>query len=151
MSRLICFIRMPRLTNTKGIRVLTKITHFILFVSNQDEALNFYTNKLGFKIHTDAAFGAMRWLTLHLPGQPDVELALMLAETGEEKALIGKQGASKPLFTFETTDCKKDYETLSASGVEFTSEPESQPWGISASFKDLYGNALYMCQPSAGH
>lgn len=128
--------------------MLTKITHFSLFVLNQDEAKNFYTEKLGFKVHTDAVFGASRWLTLHLPKQHDVELAIILAESAEEKALVGKQACSKPLFSLETSDCKKDYESLSKHGVQFIGIPEEQPWGISVSLKDLYGNLIYVCQHS---
>jgi len=125
--------------------MLTKITHITVFVTNQDEALAFY-KKLGFTVHTDAQFGTMRWLTLHLPEQKDVELILMLAESEAEKALVGKQGADKPVISFETTDCYKDYEQLKIAGVLFTEEPAQQPWGIAVGFKDLYGNVLYMAQ-----
>src|SRR5579862_9253829 len=126
--------------------MITKITHLTLFVTSQDDALAFYT-KLGFQVHSDAMFGDnMRWLTLNLPDQADFELALMPAETAEEKALVGKQGAKKPFFCFATTDCKKDYELLKSKGVKFQQEPNEEPWGISAGFEDLYGNALYMCQ-----
>lgn len=126
--------------------MFTKITHLTLFVHNQDDALSFY-KKLGFSIHTDAQFGATRWLTLHLPEQKDVELVLMQAETEPEKALVGKQGAAKPFITLESTDCYKDYEKLKASGIQFTEEPAKQPWGISVGFNDLYGNSIYICQP----
>src|SRR3989304_4171152 len=102
--------------------MFTKITHITMFVHNQDEALAFY-QKLGFVVHTDAMFGPMRWLTLHLPEQKDTELVLMLAETAQEKALVGAQGALKPFISFETTDCQKDYERLKVAGVKFTEEP----------------------------
>lgn len=125
--------------------MIAKITHITMFVTNQDDALAFY-KKLGFTVHTDAQFGPMRWLTLHLPSQKDMELVLMLAESPEEKALVGKQAALKPLISFETTDCQADYEKLKAAGVEFPEAPAEQPWGISVGFMDLYGNALYMCQ-----
>lgn len=126
--------------------MITKITHLTLFVSNQDEALTFY-QKIGFKIHTDAMLGQMRWLTLHPAEQPGFELVLMLAETTDEIALIGKQGANKPFFCIESNDCRKDYEHLKAAGIEFIEAPEEQPWGISVTFKDLYGNLIYMVQP----
>ena len=125
--------------------MFTHITHITLFVHNQDEALHFY-KKLGFAIHTDSQFGSMRWLTLHLPEQKDMELVLMLAETDEEKALVGKQAALKPLLSFASSDCMRDYERLKAEGVHFDEAPATQPWGISVGFKDLYGNALYVCQ-----
>src|SRR3990167_73002 len=113
--------------------MLTKITHITLFVPNQDEALDFY-NKIGFQVHTDAMFGTMRWLTLHLPEQKDTELVLMLAESKEEKALVGKQAAKKPVISFESTDCYKDYERLKAAGVKFAEAPAKHEWGIAVGF-----------------
>jgi catechol 2,3-dioxygenase-like lactoylglutathione lyase family enzyme len=127
--------------------MITKITHLTLFVADQDKALSFY-QKIGFIVHTDAQFGDMRWLTLCLPSQKDFELPLLLAVSPEEKALVGKQAASKPLFTVETDDCKRDYERLKQAGVELLSEPTEEPWGISVAFKDVDGNMIYMCQPS---
>lgn len=126
--------------------MFTKITHITLFVHNQEDALNFY-KKLGFTLHTDAQFGSIRWLTLNVSERKDMELVLMLAETDQEKALVGKQGASKPFITLESTDCYKDYEQLKAAGIHFDEEPAQQPWGIAVGFKDLYGNVLYICQP----
>lgn len=125
--------------------MITAISHITLFVSNQDKALEFY-RKLGFEVHTDAPFGPMHWLTLCLPQQKNLELVLMLAETEQEKALVGKQGGEKPLFSLATDDCRKDYTRLKTSGVVFTQEPIEEPWGISATFKDVDGNSMYMCQ-----
>ncbi len=123
-----------------------KITHITVFVSNQDEALNFY-KKLGFVVHTDANFGPMRWLTLNLEGQKDMELVLLKAEDDQEKSLVGKQAGEKPLFNLETSDCFADYEKLNKLGINFIEKPTEQPWGVSAAFKDLDGNLIYMCQP----
>lgn len=128
--------------------MITKITHLTLFVHNQEEALHFYTEKIGFKIHTDTQFGPLRWLTLHAPGQPDFELVLFLATTLEEKALVGKQGAGKPFLTLESNDCIKDIEHLEKLGVTICEKPQQQPWGIAASCLDLYGNMVYLCQPN---
>lgn len=125
--------------------MLLHISHITIFVSNQDEALAFY-RKLGFEIHTDALFGEMRWLTICLPINKQFEVVLMLAVTPEEKALVGKQTADKPLMSFETSDCHGDYKRLSSEGVTFIEEPEEQPWGISALLQDPCGNRLYMCQ-----
>lgn len=128
--------------------MISKITHISLFVTNQDDALHFYTNILGFKLHTDALMeNGFRWLTLCLKNQPDVELALMPASTLEEKDLVGKQAANHPLLCLQTDDCKKDYDLLKANGVVFIDEPKVEPWGISVSCKDLYGNILYINQP----
>lgn len=125
--------------------MFTAISHITLFVKDQDKSLEFY-RKLGFEVHTDAPFGPMRWLTLCLPQQKNLELVLMRAETEQEKALVGKQGGDKPLFSLATDDCRKDYERLTASGVTFTQAPREESWGISAAFEDVDGNNMYMCQ-----
>lgn len=126
--------------------MFTKITHITVFVVDQEKALAFYT-KLGFSVHTDAQFGPMRWLTLCLPEQKDVELALLEAETEAEKALVGKQADQKPFITLETDNCQADYERLSNDGVTFLAKPTEEPWGTSAALKDPYGNLIYICQP----
>lgn len=126
--------------------MFTKITHITLFVNNQDEALAFY-QKLGFSVHTDAAFGDMRWLTLNLPERKDLELVILLAETSTEKALVGKQASDKPFISFETNNAQEAYNKLKALNVTDLTQPEDQPWGVSFSFKDLYGNGIYVCQP----
>lgn len=125
--------------------MLTKLTHLTLFVHNQEEALSFY-KKLGFSIHTDAQFGAMRWLTINLPEQKDVEIALMKPENDLEVAIVGKQTVNKPLFSLESNDCRKDYEKLKDLGINFVQEPSDEPWGISMALVDLYGNMIYVCQ-----
>lgn len=105
--------------------MFTKITHISLFVHHQEEALNFYTNKLGFKVHTDALMDSgFRWLTLNLHDQSDVELVLMPATTPEEKALVGKQAPSVPFLCLQSNDCKKDYEVLKEQGIEFIDIPK---------------------------
>jgi predicted enzyme related to lactoylglutathione lyase len=127
--------------------MITKLTHVTLFVNDQEEALNFYTQKLGFKLHTDAMFGESgRWLTITASEQSDLEVALMLAENAEEKALVGKQGGSKPFLAFACDDCEKTHEALKNNGVKILGAPEKQPWGTSMSIVDLYGNHLYIVQ-----
>lgn len=128
--------------------MIIKISHFPLFVHNQDDALEFYTKKLGFVLHTDTLFGQFRWLTIHAPAQKDLELIIMAAQTDFEKAMVGKQGGSKPYINLETTDCMRDYQTLVERGVKMIGKPEQQSWGLSVAFEDLYGNTLYMCQPA---
>lgn len=129
--------------------MITKLTNITLFVNNQDDALKFYTNILGFKVHTDAIYGNnFRWLTICLKNQPDLEIALMPATTSEEKALVGKQAASIPFLCLQSDDCIKDYESLKAKGVVFMDEPKKEAWGIAAACKDLYGNLLYIVQPT---
>ncbi len=127
--------------------MITAITHLSLFVHDQEEALAYFTQKLGFSVHTDHQFDGMRWLTINLPEQPNFELCLMPPSTEEEKKLVGKQGGSVPLCALQTTDCKADVARLKAEGVVFTDEPKEEPWGIGASFKDLYGNTWYLNEP----
>jgi len=126
---------------------MKSISHLTLFVHDQDDALRFY-QKLGFLVHTDVQFGTMRWLTICLPEQRNVELVLMLAESNQEKLLVGHQGGGqKPFFSLSTDDCHEEYERLQALGVEFTQAPVVEEWGISAVCKDLYGNIIYLSQP----
>ncbi len=127
--------------------MITGITHLTLFVRDQDEALKFYTEKLGFTVHTDADMGGMRWLTLNPKGQKDFELVLFLAE-GTDTSLIGKQGGTGILICLSSDNLDKDYKDLKAKGIEFTDEPEEHPWGKSVTMKDLYGNLLYLVQPA---
>jgi len=125
--------------------MLKKITHVTLLVNDLYEALEFY-KKLGFKMHTDAMFENMHWLTLYLDGQSESELILILPQSDAEKALVGKQAGDKAIISFESSDCNEDYEKLSKAGIEFSKKPENLPWGISAIFSDLYGNNIYICQ-----
>jgi catechol 2,3-dioxygenase-like lactoylglutathione lyase family enzyme len=136
--------------------MLKQLTNVQVWVHDQDEALAFYTDKLGFELHDDvtvAEMGNFRWLTVGVPGQPDVALALMAVpgppvfddETrGQIVALMAK-GAAGGLF-FTTDDCRASYEELSGRGVEFQQEPTQQPYGIDAGFRDPSGNQMRMLQ-----
>jgi catechol 2,3-dioxygenase-like lactoylglutathione lyase family enzyme len=134
-----------------------KLTHVNVWVHDQDEALAFYTQKLGMELRDDITLpelGGFRWLTVGPVGQPEVALTLMGvpgppvfdAETSEQlKALVAK-GAAGGLF-FATDDLQGTYEELKARGVEFTQEPTEQPYGIDAGFRDPSGNHFRMAQP----
>jgi catechol 2,3-dioxygenase-like lactoylglutathione lyase family enzyme len=136
--------------------MLKQLTNVQVWVHDQDEALAFYTEKLGFELRDDvtvAEMGNFRWLTVGVPGQPDVALALMAVpgppvfddETrGQIMALMAK-GAVGGLF-FTTDDCRASYEELSGRGVEFQQEPTQQPYGIDAGFRDPSGNQMRMLQ-----
>ena len=130
--------------------MITRITHFPVFVHDQDEALAFYVNKLGLKLHTDVMFGEegkkMRWLTVSTQEQTDFEIALMHAFIPEQQALVGKQAPEVPLFCVSTNDCKKTYQELKNNGVTCVSDPEELPWGVSALIKDLYGNIINLVE-----
>ncbi len=125
---------------------ITKVTHTTVYVNDQDEALKFYRDQLGFKVHTDANFEGMRWLTLSAPQQPDFEVVLMKPTTPESQALVGKQSPDGPLICVSTDDCKATIEELKAKGVKILNEPNQEPWGIAATVADLYGNGIYLVQ-----
>ena len=128
--------------------MIQKMSHTTLFVLDQDAALDFYVNKLGFEVKTNASMGEdMKWITVSPPGQPDLEIVLMACKVNamldEDTAshirwLLenGKMGAG----VFSTPDCRKTYAELKAKGVEFISEPTEQFYGIEAIFKDGCGN-----------
>ena len=120
-----------------------------LLVRDYDSAIQFYTQKLGFEVIEDAAFGDRRWITLSLPGN-HVALALELAKSADDLAVVGKQGGSFPLLALETTDCVSEYKALKASGVTFHGEPETGSWGTGVLLEDLYGNKLFMSQEAEG-
>ena len=122
-------------------------THVSIFVDNQDEALKFYTEKLGFTVHDDTLFGDMRWLTLNAKGQNNFFVVLYAATKKEDKDLVGKQGGSAPLLCLESDNIEKDYNDMSKKGVQFVDAIEENPWGKSITLKDLYGNQLYLVQP----
>ncbi|HEY7380425.1 MAG TPA: VOC family protein [Gaiella sp.] len=136
--------------------MLKQLTHVNVWVHDQDEALDFYTGKLGMELRDDVTvpeLGDFRWLTVGIPGQEDVALTLMAvpgppvldAETESQlKALVAK-GAAGGLF-FAADDCRATYEELKGRGVEFMQEPTQQPYGIDAGFRDPSGNNIRMIQ-----
>ncbi|HMF12978.1 MAG TPA: VOC family protein [Gemmataceae bacterium] len=120
-----------------------------VYVKNQDDAIEFYTNKLGFNLAEDVPFGHQRWVTLRLPDDDVVSLTLNLAETDDDRALIGKQGGSQPFFGIVTDDCMREYRRMKDAGVKFHGEPKVQPYGTGVTLEDLYGNKIYMNQEPA--
>lgn len=128
--------------------MIQKFTHVTILVKDYERALAFYTEKLGFKVHTDAQFGDERWLTVCPANQPDMEFILAKPSTKEGFNQIGKQGGEMGIGVLQTDDCKAEYELLKARGVEFVGEPKEEPWGVGVTLKDLYGNHFYLNQPS---
>jgi catechol 2,3-dioxygenase-like lactoylglutathione lyase family enzyme len=132
------------------------ITITTVRVLDQDEALDFYVGKLGFKIDDDVDMGFMRWLTISLPSDPGRQLLLevpgppaMNAETGAQVRDLLTKGALGAAAILTTDDCQKVYDTLKARGVEFTQGVEVQPYGIDCAFRDPFGNHLRVTQPAA--
>ena len=136
--------------------MLKQLTHVNVWVQDQDEALAFYTDKLGLELREDVTLpemGNFRWLTVGVPGQEDVAIVLMEVpgppvfeeETQKQlKALVAK-GVAGGLF-FSSEDVKKSYEELKNKGVEFSQEPTEQPYGIDAGFRDPSGNQMRLAQ-----
>jgi catechol 2,3-dioxygenase-like lactoylglutathione lyase family enzyme len=138
--------------------MLKSLTTTQVWVHDQDEALAFYTEKLGMELREDVTvpeFGNFRWLTVGVPGQEDVSVVLMAIpgppvfdeETRQRISELMAKGAATALF-FSTDDVQGTYEELKARGVEFQQEPTQQPYGIDAGFRDPSGNSMRMAQLS---
>ena len=133
-----------------------KIANAQLWVHDQDEALAFYTEKLGMEVRADVTLpemGDFRWLTVSPPDQPDFAIVLMAipgppvmdeAAAAQVRELMAKGFAGTVFLT--TEDCRASYEDLRARGVEFTEAPEERPYGIDAGLRDPSGNALRLTQ-----
>jgi catechol 2,3-dioxygenase-like lactoylglutathione lyase family enzyme len=124
-----------------------------IYVHDQDEALNFYVEKLGFEVHTDVSNGGYRWLTVRYPEQPTFQLGLFRPQapivddvTAETLNQAVAKGAMPPLVLV-VEDCRAAYDQLRGRGVEFTQEPIERYGNVDASFRDPSGNGWKMVQP----
>jgi uncharacterized glyoxalase superfamily protein PhnB len=133
-----------------------KIAVAQLWVNDQEEALAFWTEKVGFEVRTDVTMpemGDFRWLTVGPPGQEDVAIVLMPVPgepmvdpaTQEQIRDLAAKGFAGTVF-LTTEDCRAEYERLLAAGVEFSEAPEERPYGIDAGFRDPSGNAIRLTQ-----
>jgi catechol 2,3-dioxygenase-like lactoylglutathione lyase family enzyme len=128
--------------------MITKMSHVSIYVLDQNSAYDFYVNKLGFKVHTDAPMGpGARWLTVTPKEQPELEISLMAVKPGmgftEESAKKMRdliQAGTFGFGVFETKNIQATYEELKAKGVEFTKAPTKEFYGTEALFKDDSGN-----------
>ena len=136
--------------------MLTQLTHVNVWVHDQDEALEFYTKTLGMEVRDDVTIpemGGFRWLTVAVPSQPGVALALLNVpgppvfdeETASQVRSLVAKGAAGGLF-FLSDDVQGTYEELKQKGVEFSQEPTQQPYGLDAGFRDPSGNQIRMMQ-----
>jgi predicted enzyme related to lactoylglutathione lyase len=136
-----------------------KIANSQVWVHDQDEALAFYTEKLGWEIRADVTMpemGNFRWLTVGPASQPDFSVVLMAVpgqpvlddETRKQVLDLSAKGFAGTLF-LTTDDCRASYEELKARGVEFSEEPEERPYGIDAGFRDPSGNSFRLTQVNA--
>lgn len=135
---------------------MIKIANAHLWVNDQDEALEFYTQKLGMEVRIDARMpemGNLRWLTVGPVGQPDVSIVLMAipgppimdADTAEQVRTLMAKGFAGTVF-LTTDDCQASYEELKGRGVEFSEPPEDRPYGIDSGFRDPSGNSIRITQ-----
>jgi predicted enzyme related to lactoylglutathione lyase len=133
-----------------------KIATAQVWVHDQDEALDFYTKKLGMEVRQDvtvAEMGNFRWLTVGPADQPEVSIVLMAipgppvmdADTREQVKSLMAKGFAGTVF-FATDDVQADYEELKSRGVEFTEEPTEMPYGIDSAFRDPSGNNFRLTQ-----
>jgi uncharacterized glyoxalase superfamily protein PhnB len=135
---------------------MIKIANAQLWVHDQDEALAFYTEKVGMEVRADVTLeemGNFRWLTVGPPGQEDVTIVLMAipgppvmdAETAGQVGELMAKGFAGTVF-LTTDDCQASYEELKARGVEFSEPPEERPYGIDSGFRDPSGNSIRLTE-----
>jgi catechol 2,3-dioxygenase-like lactoylglutathione lyase family enzyme len=132
--------------------MITRYTHSTVWVLDQDAALRFYTEVLGFEVRTDATMDTFRWLTVGPPGQPDFELILALPgppmldpESAQHiRAMVAKGALGAGVFA--TDDCRRSYADLKARGVTFLTEPAERSYGLEATFRDNSGNWFSLMQ-----
>lgn len=137
---------------------MIKLSTAQLWVHDQDEALSFYTKKLGMEVRSDVTLpemGNFRWLTVGPANQPDIAITLMAipgppvmdAETAAQVRNLMAKGFAGTIF-LTSDDVYADYEDLKGRGVEFTEAPEERPYGIDSGFRDPSGNAIRLTQVS---
>ena len=135
---------------------MIKIANAQLWVHDQDEALAFYTEKVGMEVRADVTLPEMddfRWLTVGPAGQEDVSITLMAipgppvmdADTAEQVRDVMAKGFAGTVF-LTTEDCQSSYEELKARGVEFSEAPEERPYGIDSGFRDPSGNSIRLTE-----
>ncbi len=132
--------------------MIEKLARVTILVRDEDEALHFYVDILGFKKTADVRFGpGFRWLTVAPQDQTEVEIVLhnpvVWLGPEEGRRLLARLGQSTP-WVFYTDDCQAEYERLKAKGVVFNALPKQQPHGLEAVFQDLYGNGFVLLQPT---
>jgi predicted enzyme related to lactoylglutathione lyase len=135
--------------------MMIKLANAQLWVHDQEEALAFYTEKVGMEVRADVTLpemGDFRWLTVGMPGQ-DVSVVLMAipgppvmdAQTSQQVSDLMAKGFAGTVF-LETDDCQSSYEELKGRGVEFSEAPEERPYGIDSGFRDPSGNSIRLTE-----
>ena len=124
--------------------MITSLANVTLLVKDYDEAIRWYTEKLGLELRMDGSMGGeYRFVTVGVKGQQDVSIVLHKPFEEYQEARSNVHG-----LLFHCDNCRDFVERLKSAGVEFTLEPEEQPWGVQAVFQDLYGNSHVLLEPS---
>jgi catechol 2,3-dioxygenase-like lactoylglutathione lyase family enzyme len=135
--------------------MITRVTHVTVYVKNDDEALAFFTGKLGFKKKSDSAMGpgGPRWITVSPAGQPDFEVTLLNPATwfkGEDARIAAEQIGRQAMIIFASDDIEADHRALTAAGVTVDGAVRDLPWGRDIIFRDLYGNRYNLVESKEG-
>lgn len=135
--------------------MIQRLSHTTLYVTDHDQAHEFYVGKLGLEVRTDQTMGSFRWLTVGPKGQPELEIVLMKigSQPGGDEASAAqffdllRSGKLAAAGVFDTADCRKTYEELKERGVEFLKAPADEFYGVEAVFRDPFGNSFSLTQP----
>ena len=124
---------------------ITRISHLTVYVDDQDEALRWYQDNLGFEgcMDNSEVVPELRWLTVSPAGNRDTQIVLMPARNDDEKSRVG----SNLITVLNTDDCRGDTARLAANGVEIVEAPAEVAWGVSGVIRDLYGNPYNLVGP----
>ena len=124
---------------------ITRISHLTVYVHDQDEALCWYQDNLGFEVCMDDSklVPELRWLTISPAANRDTQIVLMPARNDDERSRVG----SNLITVLNTDDCRGDMARLAANGVEIVEAPGEVPWGVSGIIRDLYGNPYNLVGP----
>jgi catechol 2,3-dioxygenase-like lactoylglutathione lyase family enzyme len=129
---------------------MQKLGHLALLVRDYDEAIDFYTQSLGFQLIVDTSLGnGKRWVLIRPPGSTGTDLLLARAANPEQVSRIGNQTGGRVFLFLHTDDFWRDYREMTARGVKFCRPPSEESYGIVAVFEDLYGNKWDLLQPKA--
>ena len=124
---------------------ITRISHLTVYVHDQDEALGWYQENLGFEVCMDDSklVPELRWLTVSPAGNRDTQIVLMPARNDDERSRVG----TNLITVLNTDDCRGDMARLVANGVKIVEAPGEVPWGVSGVIRDLYGNPYNLVGP----
>jgi uncharacterized glyoxalase superfamily protein PhnB len=132
--------------------LIKRVIRITILVRDQDEALRWYSEKLGFKKSADQPLGpSARWLTIAPKYQKELQIVLLKPDAAVQGRRLAEEYSKRigkgTTWVLEVDDCKKTYEELMSRGVKFSDAPEVKPYGVEAVFEDLYGNPWVLLQP----